>query len=353
MNELEATDTLGMFLDRVWLPSKQGAVEVATYDQYAWAIRCHIKPLIGALPLGDLTVEVLDKWVDALIAPDDEGRSRENGKTSKNGRNGKNGTVPRDDDGGKPRLGRTSARTVRKILSMALDDAVQRGLIVENPVEGTRPPSPAPKPAHRELGWTVDEAGRFLAAAGTHRLAALFHLGLVTGLRRGELLALRWLDVNVEECYLYVRQQLAIERNRPVLKPVGSDLGDRIVTFGPGTAGALARHRAAQALERDRAGDAWIETGLVFTTRTGGWVDPSNMGRLMDGLIDAAGVSRIPPKGLRQTTQRVGRELVGDERLLDERLGRAEGDDHDLFATLSEPHRVAGQRLDEAFAPAV
>jgi integrase len=326
MNELEATETLGVFLDRAWLPSKQDAVEVATYDQYAWAVRCHIKPLVGALPLCDLTTEVLDKWVDALIAPG---------------------------DGGKTRLGPTSARTVRKILSMALDDAVHRGLIGENPVEGTRPPSPAPKPLQHDLGWTVDEAGRFLAAASTHRLAALFHLGLVTGLRRGELLALRWLDVNVEECYLYVRQQLAIERNRPVLKPVGSDHGDRIVTFGPATAGALARHRAAQALERDRAADAWTETGLVFTTRTGGWVDPSNVGRLMDGLIDAAGVPRIPPKGMRHTTQRVGRQVVADERLMDERLGRADGDDHDMFATLSEQHRVAGERLDEAFGPAV
>ncbi|HEV7763011.1 MAG TPA: tyrosine-type recombinase/integrase [Acidimicrobiales bacterium] len=326
MNELEATETLGVFLDQVWLPSKQGRVEVATYDQYAWAVRCHVKPLVGALPLGDLTPEVLDKWVDALITA--------------------------DDDGGKARLGRTSARTVRKILSMALDDAVQRGLLAENPVEGTRPPSPAPKPAQQDLGWTVDEAGRFLTVASTHRLAALFHLGLVTGLRRGELLALRWLDVNVEECYLYVRQQLAIERNRPVLKPVGSDHGDRIVTFGPTTADALARHRGAQSLERDRAGDAWTESGLVFTTRTGGWVDPSNVGRLMDGLIDAAGVPRIPPKGMRHTAHRVGRQVVGDERLMEERLGRAEADDHDLYATLSDQHRAAGERLDQAFAPA-
>jgi integrase len=326
MNELEASESLGTFLDHIWLPGKQGSVEVATYDQYAWAARCHIKPLVGALPLGDLTVEVLDKWVDALIAPD---------------------------EAGKPRLGRTSARTVRKILSMALDDAVQRGLLPANPVEHTRPPRPAPKPAEQDLGWTVDEAGRFLAAAGTHRLAALFHLGLVTGLRRGELLALRWLDVNVEECYLYVRQQLAIERNRPVLKPVGDEVGgDRIVTFGPGTADALARHRAAQALERDRAADSWTETGLVFTTRTGGWVDPSNVGRLMDGLIDTAGVPRIPPKGMRHTADQVGRQLVGDERLVDERLGRAEPGDHDLFATLNEHHRRLGERLDDAFAPA-
>jgi integrase len=334
MNELEATETLGVFLDEVWLPTKQGTVEVATYDQYAWAIRCHVKPMIGALPLADLTPEVIDKWVDALIAPDDDA----------------NGD-------GKPRLGRTSARTVRKILSMALDDAVHRGLLVENPVDATRPPAPSPRQARLPRSWTVDEAGRFLTAANSHRLAALFHLGLVTGLRRGELLALRWLDVNVEECYLYVRQQLAVERNRPVLKPVGpgpgatSVYGDRIVTFGPATAAALGRHRAAQAIERDRAGDEWTETGLVFTTRTGGWVDPSNVGRLMDGLIDTAGVPRIPPKGMRQTAEVVGREIVGDDRLIDERLGRHDPDTHGAATALSAQHREVGTRLDEMFAP--
>jgi integrase len=326
MNELEVSESLGEFLDQVWLPGKRGRVEVATYDQYAWAVRCHVKPLLGALPLGDLTVEVLDKWVEALLAADDDGKAR---------------------------LGRTSARTVRKVLSMALDEAVQRGLLAENPVEHIRPPRPAPRPAQEDLGWTVDEAGRFLAAASGHRLAALFHLGLVTGLRRGELLALRWLDVNVEECYLYVRQQLAIERNRPVLKPVGTEQGsDRIVTFGAATADALARHRAAQALERDRAGDGWIDSGLVFTTRAGGWLDPSNLGRLMDGLIDTAGVPRIPPKGMRHTADRIGREAVGDDRLVEERLGRAGPDDREVFATLSAPHRLLGERIDEAFAPA-
>jgi len=73
----------------------------------------------------------------------------------------------------------------------------------------------------------------------------------------------------------------------------------------------------------------------------------------MDGLIDSAGVPRIPPKGMRHTTDRVGRQLAGDDRLVDERLGRSDpADDHDLFATLSEPHRRLGERLDEAFAPA-
>jgi integrase len=327
MNELEATETLGAFLERVWLPVKQGRVEVATYDQYAWAVGFHVVPLIGALPLSDVTGEVLGKWLETLITPGPDGRAR---------------------------LGPTSARTVRKVLSMALDEAVRRGLLATNPVEATRAPRPPARRADHELAWDLPDALRFLTVAQTHRLAALFHLGLVTGLRRGELLALRWMDINLEEHYLYVRQQLAIERNRPVLKPLPARPGEgpRIVTFGPAVATALARRRSAQSVERDRAGRQWIATGLVFTTRTGGWVDPSNMGRLMDGLIETAGVPRLPPKGLRHTAHIIGRQVLG-ERLADERLGRRPIEGPWPLASLSDDHRGAGERLDQFFAPAV
>jgi integrase len=325
MNELEATETLGAFLERVWLPVKQAEVEVATYDQYAWAVSFHITPLIGALPLSDVTGEVLGKWLETLITPGSDGRSR---------------------------LGPTSARTVRKVLSMGLDDAVRRGLLRRNPVHATRAPRAPVRRAAHELAWDIDDALRFLTVAQTHRLAALFHLGLVTGLRRGELLALRWMDVNVEEHYLYVRQQLTIERNRPVLKPLRGDGGPHIVTFGRTTAGALARRRSAQSVERDRAGRQWTFSGLVFTTRAGGWVDPSNMGRLMDGLIETAGIPRLPPKGLRHTAHQISRQLLGD-RLADERLGRRAVEGQGPFAALSDEHREAGERLDQLFAPAV
>lgn len=83
---------------------------------------------------------------------------------------------------------------------MGLEEAVQRGRLARNPVVLTQPPRPA-RPRGR-LGWTLDEARAFLAATADHRLHAAFHLGLVTGLRRGEVLALRWADVDLEHCQL-------------------------------------------------------------------------------------------------------------------------------------------------------
>ncbi len=319
-----SVETLADFLETVWLPAKEGRVETSTFDQYRWAVTRHIVPLIGAVRLSDLRPEVVDAWLAQIsVAP----------------------------DGGKPRLGATSSRLVRKVLSMAMEEAVQRGFLARNPVPLTQPPRRA-RPA-QQLGWTIEEARQFLAATADHRLYAAFHLCLVTGLRRGEVLALRWSEVDIERCHLEVRQQLAVERGRPLLKQLKTEASERVVTFGARTVEVLRRHRERQAREADFAGDAWQQTGLVFTTALGGWIDPNNFGRLMDDLIAAAGVPRITPKGLRHTAQSVGRVVVGDDKVMQERLGHADVEItlNTYTHTVSEQHRVAGERLDSIFAP--
>lgn len=316
------SETVGEFVEKVWLHAKEGRVEVSTYDQYRWAVARHIVPLIGKVRLRDLTPELVDDWVAALV---------------------------QEDDDGKPRLGSTSARTVRKVLSMALEEAVQRGRVPRNPVVLTQPPRR--DRAHQQMGWTLEEARRFLAAAGDHRLAAAFHVCLVSGLRRGELLALRWADVDLKDRQLTVHQQLAIERGHPVLKQLKTEHADRVVAFGPRTAGVLRAHRTQQEAEQRLAGDAWEETGLVFTTVFGAWIDPSNFGRLMDGLVVKAGVPRITPKGLRHTAQSVGRVVVGDDKVMQERLGHADiGVTLNTYThTVTKQHRQAGTRIDKVF----
>jgi integrase len=317
------TETVEELLEGAWLPSKSGRVEPSTLDQYRWAIRRHIVPALGAVRLGDLSPEIVDAWVGEL-------------------------TVTRE--GNKRRLGATSARLVRKVLSMALQEAVERGRLPRNPVARTEPPRR--DRTHRRLGWTLEEARRFVAATCGHRLGAAFHLALVTGLRRGEVLGLRWEDLDTEGCRLRVVQQLAIERGRPVLKVLKTEASERVVTFGAATAAVLDAHRNAQRAEAAFVGDAWRETGLVFTTALGGWIDPNNFARLMDSLIEEAGVPRITPKGMRHTAQSVGRVVVGDDKVMQERLGHADiGVTLNTYTfTVTEQHQEAGRRLDDAFA---
>ncbi len=240
------SESLADFLE-VWLHSKEGRVAVSTFDQYTWAVRGHITPLLGAVRLRDLTAELLDSWIGALTAPGPSGKAR---------------------------LGPTSVRLVRKVLSMA-----QR--------------------------------------------------------------------------QLEVVQQLTVERGRPIIKQLKTYSSDRLVTFGAATANVLLAHRRRQQQEAALLGPGWQDRGLVFTTPLGNWIDPNNFSRIMASLIETAGVPRITPKGLRHTAQSVGRVVVGDDKVMQERLGHADiGITLNTYThTVSEQHRQAGDRLDEIFAP--
>jgi len=128
-------------------------VELATYDQYKWAVTRHVVPLIGVARLRDLTPEVVDDWLgDLSVAPAE----------------------------GKPRLGPTSSQLVRKVLSVGHEEAVQRGRLTRNLVALAQPPRLSP--SRGRLGWALEEARGILAVTAAHRLHAASHLGLVTGL---------------------------------------------------------------------------------------------------------------------------------------------------------------------------
>lgn len=317
-----ADETVEAFVVEVWLKSKEGRVEQSTLDQYRWAVERHIVPLIGAVRLRDLTPEILDDWiVDLNGAPEGE----------------------------KPRLGATSTRLVRKVLSMALEEAVQRGRLGRNPVALTQPPRA--KRATTRKSWTVEEAKAFLAANREHRLYALFHFGLVTGLRRGELLGLRWTDLDLEHGTVEVAQQLAVVRGRPVMKDLKTESSDRILAIGQRAVEVLEEQRTRQAAEHVVLGLDASEVELVFTSEVGGWIDPNNFGRIMERLAKDAGVPRLTPKGLRHTAQSIGRVVVGDDKIMQERLGHSDiGITLNTYThTVSEQHRRAGDLIDGVF----
>lgn len=182
---------------------------------------------------------------------------------------------------------------------MACEDAVQRGFLADNPVRRTAAP---PAADSGRAGWTVDEARRFLAATAAHLLGPAFHLALTTGLRRGELLGLRWSDIDLDSGRVRLAQQLAVEGGRARLKPLHP--GDRrVVALASPLVEMLGEHRQRQEAERVLAGDAWRGGDLVFTTPTGGWVAPESFARVMDTLVEQSGVPRITPNSLRHTAR--------------------------------------------------
>lgn len=131
---------------------------------------------------------------------------------------------------------------------MAMEEAVQRGRLGRNPVTLTQPARA--KRGSTRKSWTVEEARPFLAANRDHRLYAFFHVALVSGLRRGELLGLRWRDIDVVRGIIEVAQQLAVVAARPVMKELKTESSDRVITIGERAVEVIRKHRARQAEER-------------------------------------------------------------------------------------------------------
>lgn len=180
-----------------------------------------------------------------------------------------------------------------------LGEAVREEVIVRNPAAVVRAPSVTREEVQP---WSPEEAGQFLRVSAEHRLYALFAVGVAVGLRRGELLGLRWSDVDLDERLVHVRQ---IAQRLP---EVGLIYGTpktgksrRTIPLPARSVKVLRAHRARQAAEMLALGPGSTESGLVFTSSVGTVVEPRNLSRLFEQLIAAVGVRRIRFHDLRHT----------------------------------------------------
>jgi integrase len=183
-------------------------------------------------------------------------------------------------------------------LFAALSRAVREELLVRNVARLVE--LPAWEPAEL-VPWTTAEALAFLQAAADDSLYPAFVLLVLYGMRRGEVLGLRWQDVAFDAQLIRVRQQLQHIDGQLHLGPVKTRAGNRdLPLLGLATKALTAR---AQAQEADRAklGRCWTDTGLVFTTRTGRPVEPRNLYRSFRRISADHGIRQIPVHALRHT----------------------------------------------------
>jgi integrase len=196
-------------------------------------------------------------------------------------------------------LGRRSVQIIHSTLRTMLSDAMREELIERNVATVVRPPSAQQVEVQP---WSTVEASRFLAASADHRLHALFAVGVALGLRKGELLALRWDDVDLEGGVVHVRQNVQrLPEIGLVFGPPKSNKSRRTIPLPAASAKVLRTHRANQAAEALALGPAWGESGLVFTSAVGTVIEPRNLNRFFDELIAKAGVRRIRFHDLRHT----------------------------------------------------
>jgi integrase len=200
-----------------------------------------------------------------------------------------------------------SVEAFHKALKAAFQLAVDRGKLALNPAALATPPAVANGPRG---WWTPEQVGQFLAYVEDHPciVAGLAEVLVDTGGRRGEVLGLRWADLDLEAGSATVVQQLVADPTTKLLalRPTKRPRSKSVVGLHPATVAALRRRKAEQAGERLQMGRGWPGAGttdhdLVFTWPDGRAVHPDVLTRTVERLSIAAELPRLTPHGLRHS----------------------------------------------------
>jgi integrase len=257
------------WLENVVRPTRRPA----TYALYEINIRLHLAPGLGKHQLNRLSVPTVQAFLNGKLR---EGQSVRN------------------------------VQILRQILSAALSRAVREELVVRNVARLVE--LPTWEPAVIEP-WSPTEALAFLRAASGDPLHPAFVLLLLYGMRRGEVLGLRWQDVDFDTEVIHVRQQVLRVQGQLYIGPVKTRAGSRDLPLIGLAKDALTARGETQEADHARLGRAWADTGLVFTTRTGRPVEPSNLVRSFMRICKYNGVRRIRVHAVRHTTASLLKDL--------------------------------------------
>jgi integrase len=282
-----AHETLGAYLERWIDEAVRGTVKQSTLENYAYIVRRHIIPALGLMRLRDLkSRDVRRLYREKLDA----------------------GLSPR------------TVQVIHTVLRRALQQAVRDDVLPRNICDAVT----APRRTKKEMRpLTPEQAKRLLAVVRGDRLEALYVLAVTAGLREGELLGLRWDDIDLERRVLQVRRQLT--RTGAGLSFSEPKRGKaRVVRLTATAVTTLEGHRAAQDGERTKAGSLWQETGLVFTSTVGTPVDVGNLTyRSFRPLLEHADLPRIRFHDLRHTCATLLLSRGMHPKIVQEMLGHA------------------------------
>lgn len=253
--------TVAELLERWLTGHAKDRVSAKTFERYAEIVQKHLVPALGAHQLRKLAPLQIEEYYAKALAG---GR-----------RNGKGGL---------------SAQTVKhhhRVLSEALRQAVRWRLLHSNPCDHADPP----RPARREMR-TIDQAGAgaLLSAIDGSAMHLPVLLALTTGMRRGEILGLRWKDVDVDRAAVSVTQTLEQTKDGLAFKEPKTDRSRRTIALPSLAADALRRHRARQAEHRLKIGRAYVDRDLVCCRPDGEPLSPRSLTKAFAELARKRGL---------------------------------------------------------------
>jgi integrase len=269
-----------------WFKIKKSTINPQTAQVYQGYMKNRIIPILGNTQLSKLTPVLLQNYVNDLI---------EKGLAS--------GTI----------------KKLYNILKNALDHAVNMELLPSNPIVKIQ----LQKVTKKEMKvWQVNEIEQFLHVAVAHRFYAAFYLAIATGMRRGEILGLRWKDVDLEKNTLYVRQTLSGD-GKFFLYGAKTAAGVRSITLSNDTTQMLKSQKLLLAKEKLVCGPGYVDHDLVICTSKGTPVVPNNLKKTFQRLIKEADVPLIRLHDLRHTHATMLLSQGTPAKVISERLGHS------------------------------
>ena len=292
--------TVAAFLTDEWLPAKRAALKPSTAASYEQMIEAYIVPGIGALELGKVDGSTLNALYARLLST---------GRTGASGRTGA--------------LSPKTVRNVHGLLHKAFKDAIRWRRLSVNPCDAADQPR---KQTPEMQVWTPDELRAFIAGTTDDRLGPLWRVFATTGMRRGEVLGLRWSDVDLANRRLTIRQTVTMVGDRPEVGTPKTAAGTRVVSIDDGTVSALKAWKKAQNAERLLMGEGWqgTTTGLVATEPDGTPLHPQTLTRRFHSATKRAGVRCIRLHDVRHSYATAALSAGVPVKVLSQRLGHAD-----------------------------
>lgn len=307
--------TLATWVSENWLPMTKTRVKPSTFDSYRSNMETHVLPALGGRALQQLTAPMLNTLYADLLS-----------------RGGERGP-----------LSPKTVRYIHTIIHKALADAVDAGVLSSNIAERAKPPRPNRARAQTIECWEPDELAVFLASVVGARLEPAWRLAAMTGMRRGEILGLRWADVDLDQSRLAVRNAI-VSVAYEVLESSPKSHQARVIDLDPATTSLLRRHHEARAQEREALGDEWHNQDLVVCSEDGTPIHPQSFSQAFERAVVRAGLRKIRLHDLRHTHATIAVKAGVPVKVISERLGH----ESPAFTLKQYAHVVPGMQAEAA-----
>ncbi len=252
-------------------------------------------PALGTIPLQRLSAEDLDNFYADLAA----------------GREGQRALAPK------------TIHAIHAMLHKALADAVRKGSVSRNVAALADPPKLSSRKKPEMKVWDGSQLRQFLDGIDDHRLQPAFYLASSTGMRRGEILGLRWSDLDLEASRLSVRQAVISVAYELQVADVKTGSSRRTIDLDARTVALLRNWQSKQLQEQVLLGVAYQDHGLVFARPDGAPLHPDFFSQTFERLVARSGLPAIRLHDLRHTHATILLKARVPVKVVSERLGHA------------------------------